>query len=82
MWHCSHKDFRAQNFDRQLIISIEKMGIKVSPNFKTYWHHDDKVGQKYLFEAIDAPLVHLMSFTMQKKHCNGWNPQHFQRCLK
>ena len=29
----------------------------VFPNFNTAWHFDDKVGQKYLLEAIDAPLV-------------------------
>lgn len=57
MWHWSHDDYRAQNFARQLIFSVEKMGIKVFPNFNTCWHFDDKVGQKYLLEAIKAPLV-------------------------
>src|SRR5699024_7603805 len=27
------------------------------PDFQTAWHFDDKVGQKYLLEAIGAPLV-------------------------
>lgn len=57
MWHWSQEDYRAQNFARQLIISIEKMGIKVFPNSNTCWHFDDKLGQKYLLEAIGAPLV-------------------------
>jgi glutathione synthase/RimK-type ligase-like ATP-grasp enzyme len=29
----------------------------VFPDFRTAWHFDDKVAQKYLFEAIGAPLV-------------------------
>jgi glutathione synthase/RimK-type ligase-like ATP-grasp enzyme len=31
--------------------------MRVFPNFNTVWHFDDKVGQKYLLEAIGAPLV-------------------------
>jgi len=57
MWHWSHGDYREQNFARQLIFSVQKMGVKVFPDFNTSWHFDDKVGQKYLLEAIGAPLV-------------------------
>jgi hypothetical protein len=62
MWHWSHDDYRDQNFARQLIFSIEKMGISVFPSFSSCWHFDDKVGQKYLLEAINAPLVHSYTF--------------------
>jgi len=57
MWHWHHADYREQNFARQLIFSVEAMDIKVFPSFKTCWHFDDKVGQKYLLESINAPLV-------------------------
>ena len=57
MWHWSHLDYKAQNFAKQLIKSIEKMEIKVFPSFDTSWHFDDKVGQKYLLESINAPLI-------------------------
>ena len=57
MWHWNQSDYMAKNFAIQLIISLEKMGIKVFPDFNTCWHYDDKVAQKYLLEAIDAPLV-------------------------
>jgi len=57
MWHWSHTDYRAQNFARQLIYSLELMGLKVFPSYSTCWHFDDKVGQKYLLQAIGAPLV-------------------------
>jgi glutathione synthase/RimK-type ligase-like ATP-grasp enzyme len=40
-----------------VIAAAEKTGIKVFPNTATCWHFDDKVAQKYLLEAVRAPLV-------------------------
>lgn len=57
MWHWAHYDYKAQVFARQLTYSLEMMGKKVFPDSQTCWHYDDKVGQKYLLEAIGAPLV-------------------------
>ena len=57
MWHHNHADYRDVLFAKQLIYSLEAKGIKCFPNFHTTWHFDDKVGQKYLLEAIGAPLV-------------------------
>lgn len=57
LWHWEHNDHRASLFARQLTSSLEEMGILVFPNTATSWHYDDKVGQKYLLEAIRAPLV-------------------------
>ncbi|MFA1575345.1 ATP-grasp domain-containing protein [Vibrio cyclitrophicus] len=52
-----HHDTKSAIFMRQLTFSLENSGIKVFPNSKTSWHYDDKVGQKYLLEAIKAPLI-------------------------
>lgn len=57
LWNWAHHDYRAQLFARQLIVSVEEMGIRVFPNTATCWHYDDKVGQKYLLEAVKAPIV-------------------------
>lgn len=57
MWHFSHGDYRDALFAKQLLYSLELSGKRVFPNFRTNWHFDDKVGQKYLFEEIGAPLV-------------------------
>jgi hypothetical protein len=57
LWHWSNYDNRAQLFARQLIASVEEMGLKVFPSVASCWHYDDKVGQKYLLEAIGAPLI-------------------------
>jgi glutathione synthase/RimK-type ligase-like ATP-grasp enzyme len=39
------------------LYSLEHSGKVVFPDFRTNWHFDDKVGQKYLLESIGAPLV-------------------------
>ena len=57
MWHWNQNDYKAALFARQLTKSLEHKGIKVFPDTNTSWHFDDKVGQKYLLEAIGAPLV-------------------------
>jgi glutathione synthase/RimK-type ligase-like ATP-grasp enzyme len=57
MWHWPHWDYKAAQFARQLTYSLELVGISVFPDARTCWHYDDKVGQKYLLEAIGAPLV-------------------------
>ena len=62
MWHFSQNDPKAILFAKQLLFSIEATGRKVFPNFNTVWHFDDKVGQKYLLEAIEAPLVNTAIF--------------------
>lgn len=57
LWHWQHNDYRAALFARQLIASLEALGLTVFPDTSTSWHYDDKVGQKYLLEAVGAPLI-------------------------
>lgn len=57
MWHHHHANYKDALFAKQLLYSLQIAGKKVFPDFYTGWHFDDKVGQKYLLEAIGAPLV-------------------------
>lgn len=57
MWHHHHDDYKDVLFAKQLIFSLETVGVKCFPDFHTTWHFDDKVGQKYLLEALNSPLV-------------------------
>ena len=57
MWHFHHANPLDSLFAKQLLYAIESSGKKVFPDFNTCWHFDDKLGQKYLLEAIGAPLV-------------------------
>lgn len=57
MWHFSHMLYKDALFAKQLLFSLQQAGKKVFPDFNTVWHFDDKVGQKYLLEAVGVPLV-------------------------
>jgi len=71
MWHHYHTDPRAILFAKQLLFSLEQSGKKVFPDFRTGWHFNDKVGQKYLLEAIGAPLVPVHLF-FRKDEAMEW----------
>lgn len=71
MWHWNQADPKAVLFGRQLTYSLETMGKKVFPSSSTCWHFDDKVGQKYLLEAIEAPFVQSYCF-YDKKDALEW----------
>lgn len=57
MWHHHHGQFKDVLTAKKILFALEHAGIKVFPDFKTGWHFDNKVAQKYLLEAINAPLV-------------------------
>lgn len=57
LWNWHDADYKIKKFARQLTFSLEKQEKVIFPNSKTCWHYDDKVGQKYLLEAIGAPLI-------------------------
>ncbi|MCC3308769.1 ATP-grasp domain-containing protein [Psychrobacter sanguinis] len=57
MWHHHHGKFKDVLTAKRILFALEQAGIIVFPNFNTGWHFDDKVAQKYLLEAIGAPLV-------------------------
>ena len=67
MWHFHQNSPRDILFAKQLLFSLYQAGIRVFPDFYTVWHFDDKVGQKYLLEAIGAPLVPTWIFYNKKK---------------
>lgn len=57
MWHWSQEDPKTRLFARQLTYAIDAAGKRVFPDSHTVWHFDDKVGQKYLLEALELPMV-------------------------
>ena len=82
MWHWPQIDYKTPLFAKQLILSVEKLGIKVFPNVNTSWHFDDKVGQKYLLEAIDAPLVPTNIFYTKNEALEWINNTTFPKVFK
>ncbi len=57
MWHHTQTHPADILIAMQILFSLQHSGKKVFPDFNTNWHFDDKAGQKYLLEAIGAPLV-------------------------
>jgi hypothetical protein len=57
MWHHYQAGVKDIVFAKQLMYAVEHTGKVVFPDFRTAWHFDDKVGQKYLLESIGAELV-------------------------
>jgi glutathione synthase/RimK-type ligase-like ATP-grasp enzyme len=74
MWHFNHKGPKESKFAKQLLFSLEAAGKKVFPDYNTVWHFDDKVAQKYLLEAIKAPLANAYVF-YNKKDAISWAVQ-------
>lgn len=66
MWHHLHTNYKDVLAAKNILNVIESIGVKVFPDFNTGWHFDDKVAQKYLLEAIDAPLVPSYVFYSKK----------------
>ena len=66
MWHFSHKSPKASKFAKELLYSVQASGKKVFPDFKTVWHFDDKLGQKYLLEAMGIPHAPAYAFYSKK----------------
>jgi len=82
MWHHHHADYRDCLFAKQLLYSLQIKGLKVFPDFDTTWHFDDKVGQKYLLEAIGAPLVPSYVFYTKKDAIEWINKTTFPKVFK
>ena len=67
LWHHGQSIAADLIIAKQILFALEHSGFKVFPNFNTAWHFDDKIAQKYLFEAIEAPAVPSYVFYVEAK---------------
>jgi glutathione synthase/RimK-type ligase-like ATP-grasp enzyme len=82
LWHHHHANEKDILFARQLLFALETAGKKVFPDFRTAWHFDDKIGQKYLLEAIGAPFVPAYVFYEQKAAMEWLRTASFPKVFK
>lgn len=82
MWHHVQWSYKDVLFAKQLLYSLQLAGKKVFPDFNTCWHFDDKVGQKYLLESIDAPLVTSYIFYTEKEALSWIKQTTFPKVFK
>lgn len=71
LWHHHHAEFKDVILAKKVLFALEQAGISVYPDFNTGWHFDDKVAQKYLLEAINAPMVRSYVF-YNKREAIKW----------
>ena len=57
MWHHSQLSPADLLVAKGILQALEHAGIPVFPDWRTAWHFDDKVSQKYLLEALGVPFV-------------------------
>src|SRR5690606_32041438 len=67
MWHYDHLSRKDYQVAKRLLTAVEQSGKVCFPSIYENWHYDDKVGQKYLLEAIDAPLIPSFVFYDEKE---------------
>jgi glutathione synthase/RimK-type ligase-like ATP-grasp enzyme len=80
-WHFA-RDFAEVLIARSIIQSLESVGYKVFPNVNTCWHYDDKIAQKYLLEAIRAPLAPTWIFYSLEEALNWVDHADFPKVFK
>lgn len=71
LWHHHHTIVKDKLIAQKILFSLEQAGKIVFPDWKTGWHFDDKLGQKYLLEAVGAPVPESNAF-YHKKDALEW----------
>ena len=82
LWHLSHDSFHDLNFGIGILKGASEMGLITFPNQQMCSHFDDKVAQKYLLEAVDAPLVPTWVFFSHSKAVNWIEDAEFPLVFK
>ncbi|MCZ4319926.1 hypothetical protein O4H26_13105 [Aequorivita viscosa] len=82
MWHFSQSNSKDIVIAKQILFALEHTGYKMFPNFKTAWTFDDKVAQKYLLEAIDAPIVPSFAFYDKSQALKWVSKTNFPKVFK
>ncbi len=62
LFHFNTKEYRSNLFIKDLVYVLEQEGVKVFPEYSSFWHYDDKLKQKYLFEQLELPHAPMHAF--------------------
>lgn len=71
IWHFSHMNPWEMRIAKAVLTSAQHMGKSVYPDIHTCWMFDDKISEKYLLEAIGAPMVPTYVF-FSEESCERW----------
>jgi len=67
VWHWSQSYYTDKRIAKSILTAAAKKGIKIYPDFNTCNTFDDKIAQKYMLEAIAAPLAPYHVFYKKKE---------------
>lgn len=67
MWHYDHEDRFLTEQAEAILAALESAGILVFPDYRTRWHFDDKLAQKYLFESLKIPHMKTTVFLSEMR---------------
>lgn len=82
MWHFHQGNAKDNLIAKQILFALDHSGFIVFPNFKTSWHFDDKIAQKYIFEAVGAQLVQSYLYFDKLSARNWANKTTFPKVFK
>jgi glutathione synthase/RimK-type ligase-like ATP-grasp enzyme len=82
MWHFRQSYSKDIIMGKELLFSLEQSGFNVFPNYNTAWHFNDKLGQKYLFEALNIPHVPTHVFYNKNEAENWIKSTNFPKVIK
>ena len=82
MWHHGQQNSKDLIIAKQILFALEHTDFKVFPDFRTAWHFDDKLGQKYLFERLGVPFVPTYAFYSKEEALNWSNQASFPKVFK
>lgn len=82
LWHFAQGSALDYLVAIKLITSVNAAGKKTFPDPNSCWHFDDKVAQKYLLEAINAPLIKSWVFYSKKETLEWISKTTFPKIFK
>lgn len=82
MWHFHHANPKDYLFAKELLYSLEQSEKVVYPNWRSAWSFDDKIGQKYLLEALNLPIIPCFAFYSVDEAINWANQYTFPAVFK
>lgn len=82
LWQFYQGSIKDSIMAKALMNALEHAGVKTFPDFKTSWHFDDKVGQKYLLEVLGAPLAPTWVFYDQRMALNWASEAEYPKVIK
>ena len=82
MWQHNQSNVKDVLTAKRILFALEHTGFITFPDFKSGWHYDDKVAQKYLLEALGAPMVPSYVFYDKEEALNWINITTFPKVFK